>query len=236
MIRGLAALLCLALGGAAVPARAASYTFVLPDIGVYDAGTAAPATAVDTGQTFAGDGFVGLYAAGIYGYPAFASLFGVEQNDFSRTIAQIGIAVLDGMQVLGATLGFYLETREPFGGAGLHGVEITGYAGSGALGYAWNAPDDNYGSVNAWVDLGSNSVDVTALVAAAVSHGDAWLNLHLRGSDELYLYTRTEDDRDAADLRLFVIAEPLVVPVPSAWAGFAGALLALAGARRRAAA
>ncbi|MCC7412199.1 MAG: PEP-CTERM sorting domain-containing protein [Gammaproteobacteria bacterium] len=193
-----------------------------------DIGTFAAYTEDNVGQTFAGTGFVGMYETVRNGSDQFAHLFGLEDVDYSRTVAQVGIGGLAGAGIVSATLSFDLLD----GSATDHGIAVTGFAGTGALGWIWDAPGSNYGSVGALVSDGANSVDVTALLAASVLAGDAWFNLHLRGTDGQYVWTYSDGDPDNANVRLTVVTRD--APEPATLALFGAGLLGFAGRRRRA--
>lgn len=208
----------------AVP-QASVVTYSLPDIltftGYLDSNVSA---------TYLGTGFGGMYNTTAIGQPAWVHLLGVEDTDFSRTIMQVDISGLAGLSIASAFLSFNLSH-----GAGPQDVEFTGFdGGAGALTYVWDATGINYGSVVAPVAAGSNSVDVTDLLAASVGAGDHWFGLHLQGTDAFlwtYTYTGVGFGPDAAGVRLTV--DTATIPVPGTLALLGVALAGLGFARRR---
>jgi PEP-CTERM motif len=189
-------------------ADAATITYVLPDIGTF-----ADYTVGNTGQTFTGDGFVGMYNFG--GAGEFAHLFGVEFTDSSRTVSQTDISALAGATINSATVSFDLLD----GSAGPQNVTVTGFAGTGTLGFTWNPPGTNYGQVTDSVVQGSNAIDVTSLLIASLLNGDTVFNMHFMGSSE-FMWTYTWPgfgfDPDSAQLRLTVDYDGVAaVPEPA---------------------
>ncbi|WP_119459074.1 hypothetical protein [Rhodospirillaceae bacterium SYSU D60014] len=197
----------LAIGSAA---HAAVMVYELPFIGTWDG-----YSTEDTSLTFSGTGYVGMYADG---GSEFAALFGLETSNFSRTHAQVGIGGLTGASISSAILSFDILDGDE---AGQQSVQVTGYSGTGALGYQWDAPGVSYGDEIFNVAPGSNALDITGLLAASVGAGDDWFNLHLQGLiDQTYIYTYAgnsySDDR--ANVRLTVTYEtgqPSTVPAPA---------------------
>jgi hypothetical protein len=192
----------------AASSHAATTTYSLPFIGTWGG-----YTSTDLTQTFVGDGFIGMYESAKNSEDQFASLFGIEETDYSRTNLQVNIAALLGRSVTSAVLSFELNV----GGSGQTAL-VTGYGGNGALGYQWAAPAVNYGSVSDATADGANQIDVTALVAAAAASGNPWMNLHLQGTvDSVYAYTYAGDGYpvDSANVQLTVVyGDAVPVPVP----------------------
>ncbi len=216
----------LALGATLAPASAAVSVTALPDIGTFTG-----YVEFDSGQTYSGTGFLGVYNSNVYGQAAFAHLFGLEGASFSRTIAQIDISAFAGQTINSAILKF--DILENFNSN--NPLTVTGFAGNGALGYIFNAPVATYGTANAIVN-GSNSVDITALVASAVGANANWLNLHLataNGGQWTYTYTGFGYSADRANVSL-TIDSGAGVPEPATWAlMIAGFGLVGAASRRR---
>jgi hypothetical protein len=203
----MAACVSLAIGSAA---HAAVVVYELPFIGTWDG-----YTTDDTSLTFSNTGYVGMYADG---GSEFAALFGLETSNFSRTHAQVGIGGLTGASISSAILSFdILDGNE----TGQQSVQVTGYSGTGALGYQWDAPGVNYGDDIFNVAPGSNALDITSLLAASVGAGDDWFNLHLQGLlDDINLWTYAGDgySDDRANVRLTVTYEAgqsNAVPAPA---------------------
>jgi hypothetical protein len=160
---------------------------------------------LNTGQTYAGTGFVGYWSHD------FVHLFGVEGYDHSRTALEVDIRALAGATIDSAVLSFDLLE----GMAGVHNVVLTSFSAGGLLGYFWTPPD-NLGTLNATVRLQPfNTVDVTNLLQNRVDAGADWFGLHLRGADGLNQYTLTHTGfgyhSDRANVRLtvhYTIPEP----------------------------
>ena len=208
---------------AALPARATT-TYTIQDIGSFSGYT-------DTtlSDTFAGTGFVGIYPnfstdAGTAG-PAFAHLLGLENYNgiFSETEMQVNISGLSGATITSAVLSYNLLTT-----GGSQGVTATSFTANGSLGFNMTPPN-NLGSTTFTSTGSANSVDVTALLQAAVSGNQNWFGIFLtpNGPGNNYQWTYTYsgfgDSPDAADLRLTVE----VAPVPEPTTMVAGALLLL---------
>ncbi len=160
-------------------AQAAQMTIDLLDIGTFSR-----YTNNNTSSTYTGNGFVGMYGGSQQ--TAWAHLFGLEPN-YSRTVAQADISGLAGTSISSAYFSFSLLN----GAAGTQNMTLTGFdGGAGNLAYLWNAPDSNYGEVNAAAHKGVNQVDVLDLLSASVNAGDEWFGMHLLGSS-LYQWTYT---------------------------------------------
>lgn len=162
----------------------------------------------NTNQSFAGTGFVGMYN------DSFAHLFGLEQNDFSKTALQVDIAGLAGAVINSATLSFDLLN----GSNASQTATVTSFIADGTLEHFWNAPS-NLGAANYTVDgQNSNYLDVTSFLQERVNADADWLGLHLQGSDVYqWTYTNTTTTRDAANVRLTVdYTIPDVAAVPEA--------------------
>lgn len=181
----------IAASAMSLAARADSITYVLKDIGTFQG-----YQATNVGQTYSGNGFVGLYEWGDFGH-----LFGVEQSNFSRTAIQADVSGLAGASVTSAFLSFDILDGE----SGPQNVTVSSYLGDGALGHDWNPAAEASGNYS--VAHGSNSIDVTALVSGIISAGNPWLGLHLMGSSQ-YLWTYTYSgygyDDDRAKVRLTI--------------------------------
>lgn len=207
---GLGAVLAAGLMGSTAQAAVAVYE--LPFIGDW-VGYSTP----DIGRTFTGDGFVGMYRT------EFGALLGLEGRDYSRTHAQVGIGDLIGASITSAVLSFDLKE----GSSSDFTLHVTGYAGTGELGFQWEAPDENFGSIlgtgtGTGAGAGHNAVDITSLLLSALAEGEAWLNLHLQGDGNAahWTYTGSGYDLDRAQMRLTVNYDsaplPAEVPAPGA--------------------
>lgn len=207
-------------------ARANSISYVLTDIN-----TSSDYTVANTGQTFSGNGFVGLYGSDVSPTEQFAHLFGLELVNFSRTAIQVDVAALAGVAITSAYLTFDILD----GNGSPQSVTVSSYLGDGALGYDW-APTAEASGVYS-VGGGANSLDVTALISSIISAGNPWLGLHLMGSTN-YMWTYTDNgygyDVDRANVRLTVNYGAAGVPDHGATFGLlAIALGSLALVRRR---
>src|SRR5687768_4679160 len=82
-------------------AHAATITYVLPDIGTF-----ADYSNSNESDTYTGNGFVGMYN---FNNPEWAHLFGIEQQDYSRTIGQVDLSALAGTTINSATFSFNIK-------------------------------------------------------------------------------------------------------------------------------
>ena len=166
-------------------------------IPITDIGAFPDYTVNNTGQSYAGTGFVGMYPS----TDRFAHLFGVEQSGFSRTAMEADIAFLSGATINSAVLSFNLLS-----GSGTQNLTVTSFTADGTLEYFWNSPD-NLGSVVASADIGANSIDVTGLVQSQATASASWLGLHVQGSTRnqwTYTYTGYGYGADSANVRLTI--------------------------------
>ena len=210
---------------AAASANADTLTLALPDIGTFEG-----YTADNVGQTYSGNGFVGVYSFNQFGH-----LFGLE-GDFSRTIAEADVSALSGLNISSATFSFDLFEAGATGST----TTVSGYAGTGALGYLFDAPAADFGTASTVLVAGTNTFDVTGIVAAAAAAGQGNLNLFFQnsqGGDWTYTYPGFGYDLDRAHARL-TVEYSAGVPEPASWAlmltGFLGAGAALRSRRRTA--
>lgn len=220
----LTALVLAAAASLCSTASANGVTYTLADVLPQTTGY----TENNVGQTYSGDGFVG-----VYDFNQFGHLMGLE-GSFSKTNIQVGIGALAGANINAATLTF--KVLEHFGNGT---VSIDGYAGNGALGWGMSAPNAAYGSAGGALVAGDNqSYDLTAVVQAAANAGEDWLGLFMQNSDPsswTYTYTGFGYSADRAEMRLTVDFNANRVPEPGsmALAGLALMGLALPALRRR---
>jgi len=215
----LAAACVVILFAAAGQTRAGVVTFQVNDIGSF-AGYAA----LNTGQTYSGTGFVGMYSNN-----RFAHLLGVDAQYPSRTAMQIDISALAGSTITSALLTFDLLD----GSSATQNVTVTSFTADGNLGYFWTPPDNLGSDLFSVNGRTSNALDITAFLQERIDAGADWLGLHLQGSST-YQWTWTHNEPgygpDAAGVRLIVdytpaSSPPAVVPEPSAFAIFGIAAL-----------
>jgi hypothetical protein len=210
-----------AIGLTATAAQAGSVTYALPDIGTF-AGYSISAT----GQTYTGTGFVGEYSGN-----TFAHLFGLEGNS-SETNAQVAIAALSGETIESAVLSYTILSNYITTGV----VTITGYNSTGNLGYLFTPPASTLGSTTG-TTMATNSVDITALLNAALNNGDAYLGLLFQDS-VFSNWTYTTGNPNAANLKLTVtyaatVAAAQSVPEPTSLLLLGSSLASIPFARRR---
>src|SRR5439155_8871252 len=133
------------------PVAANSVTYSITDIGGF-----APYSVANSGQTFAGTGFVGEYGPGqVDAAGSFAHLFGLEQSFFSASNLQVDISALAGQTINSASLQFLVLD----GSFSPQNVSFSSYNTTGTLSYQW-APVP-LGVANAIVSGGFNSGGVT---------------------------------------------------------------------------
>jgi hypothetical protein len=150
-------------------AGAGTITYTLEDIGSFGS-FATP----DSGQSYTGDGFVGMTAGD------FVHLFGLQQADGSRTALQVGISALAGKTIDSAFLTFDLKD----GSGNSQTVAVTSFTADGNLFHYFEPPDSLATSSHTVQGLSANSLDVTGLVQERAAAGADWLGLHLQGTDQ----------------------------------------------------
>ena len=201
-------------------AHAATFNYVLPDVGTFTTYSVA-----NTGQSFAGNGFVGMYSSN-----SFAHLLGAETTS-SRALVQQDISALSGQTIQSAIVSFALLD----GDATPQILTITSVPADGGMEYQFT-PTTSYGAVTATTAVGPGtiSVDVTALLQARVTAGASYFGLLFSGSTRdqwtwTTPYSLSDRTTDSARLRLTVTT----VPEPSALAAVALAGGVLRRRRRR---
>ena len=152
-------------------AKAGTITYMLPDVNTFTG-----YQDYNTADTFAGDGFVGVYPA-TEGTPAFAHLFGLENYGaiYSETELEANIAALSGAVVTHAVLSYTLLD----GGSNSQTVTATSFDANGTLAYAASPPSDLGSTTFTSNGLATNSVDVTDLLKARLASGGSWFGLYL---------------------------------------------------------
>lgn len=217
------------LATASTQAFGAITTFKINDIGQFEG-----YTTPDVGQSYYGDGFVGMYA------DSFAHLFGAERNDYSKTAMNVNIADLAGATINSAVLAFdFLH-----GKSGTQQITLTSFTANGNLSHMW-MPSDSLGTATYTVNgLSANELDVTSFVQERLASNAEWLGLHLQGSNRFqWTYTDARGGGpDAATVRLVVdyqpVSAPTAVPEPfsfAVWSGLGmfGAAVGIARRRRQ---
>jgi hypothetical protein len=198
---GIAALLLtLALAG---HARAGVITYQLTDLGTF-----AGYSVADTGQTYSGTGFVGMYSN------EFAHLFGLEQNNFSKTAMEVDISALSGMTVTSAVLSFDILD----GVFATENVTLTSFGANGSLGHFWTPPSNLGSGTYAVTGHASNALDVTSFLQGRVAANASWLGLHLEGSNQnewTYTWSGVNRNADSANVRLTVTYSDPAAPEPA---------------------
>ena len=210
----LAAACVVILLAAAGQTRAGLIAYQIEDIGAF-AGFTSP----NTGQTYSGTGFVGMYAANEFGH-----LFGLEGSDYSRTALQVDISALAGSTITSALLTFDLLD----GSSATQNVTVTSFTANGNLGYFWTPPDNLGSDLFSVEGQTSNAFDITAFLQERINAGADWLGLHLQGSSQsqwTYTHGGAGYTSDRAGMRLIVDYTPAVVPEPSTFAIFGIAAL-----------
>ena len=202
------------------PAFATTITYSLQDLMGAD-----PYTVSATGKTYAGTGYVGMYSGNTFGH-----LLGLEGSS-SRTNSEVNISSLAGKMVTSATLTFSILENYANGGA----LTITGYNANGALGYAFNAPTAQYGTVTgALANTAMQSFDVTSLLTSALAQHEDWLGMQLTNSGtSRWTYSGGSYSLDRAMMRLNVTVADAAVPEPTPLALIALGLIGVAAVRNR---
>jgi len=185
-------------------------------------------TVANTGQTYAGTGYVGMYSGNYFGH-----LLGLEGSS-SRTNSQVDISALAGKQVASAILSFVLY--ENYSNTGI--LSITGYNANGGLGYKFYAPTADYGVVTGQMANGygaKSTFNVTSLVQAAISNNEDWLGMQLTNSDmSRWTYSGSGYATDRAAMQLVVTyADSAKVPEPASMAMVGVGMAALVAVRRK---
>lgn len=216
---------CLVLTALALApvAKAASVSIPILDIGTFESYTA-PSNYETSNST----GFFGMYESEL------AHLLGLEQENFSRTVAQADIGFLNGATISSATLSFYLLD----GSSAPQDIQLTGFDSGGTLAHTWEAPGANIGQGYFSVTgQGPNVLDLTVLVQMAADANIDWLGLHLQGTSAYeWTYTGTGGAADNAQVRLNIEyegGESQPVPEVQTYATLAGAGLIAGQALRR---
>lgn len=197
--------ICLLLLGGSGQSKAAFLTYQIKDVG-----SSRLYVSLNTGQTFSGTGYVGLYSFNFFG-----NLFGLE-NGFSRTALQVDISALAGKTITDASLTFDLLD----GTSNSFTAGVTSFDANGQLGYYYEPPS-NLGTTNATVQgRSSNAIDVTELLTNRVDSGSQWLGLHLNNQSHsnAWTYSGARGTADRANLRLEVNYRDEVIvanPAPS---------------------
>ena len=228
----LASALALAALSCAAPASAAITTITLQDL--IPSGPTAIFYIAKTGPTYTGNGFVGMRRRN-----EFIHAFAIELTSSyaTRALAQADISAFSGGTINSAVLSFvFLDGR------GVYDMKATGFAGTGSVGYQFDAPAVIFSSAAGAVGLGAGSLDVTDIVAQAVEAHATWLDLLTEGLG-CCVATFTQSDAapgntaDSALVRLTVDYTPAgpvggAVPEPSTWALMLGGFVGLGAVLR----
>ena len=171
------------------------------EIPILDIGTFIDLNVSNSGQSFAGAGFVGVTPDG------FGHFFGHDQT--RRTSLQVDISSLHGASIDLAILSFRLFE----GFSGTSSVFVTSYSADGTMEHFWNPPD-NLGTLSVPITgLGSQNIFVGGYLQERLDGGHDWLGLHLSGV--VFGQWTTTFSSDDAQVRL-VVQYSAAVPEPSA--------------------